>query len=199
MTAFTFAMSGGPPAFTTAAISSKYRFPAIAGVRVTRVRGLAGIKVVEAVHDAARHEQGIARSQSMCHAVEGDGRSAAEAVPYLLEVAMIMRRRDLGLLRHGHVKHRQLATIVGIVDQEPQPQRTYSHLVRHERYKTAIQAIAIQIVPSSLAPAAGSEHWLGSLTWRPQPAVDGCGDYNQCFIAACHSRAVCSPFGSFMM
>jgi hypothetical protein len=127
MTAFTFAMSGGPPAFTTAAMT----LPRDRGCECYERAGVAGIKVVEAVHGAAWYEQGVARVQSMRHPVERDCQRPAETIPNFFKIAMIMRRRYLGLFRHSHVEHRQLAAIFSVVNQELQPQRTYPHFVRH--------------------------------------------------------------------
>ena len=67
----------------------------------------------------------------MRHPVERDCQRPAETIPNFFKIAMIMRRRYLGLFRHSHVEHRQLAAIFSVVNQEFQPQRTYPHFVRH--------------------------------------------------------------------
>src|SRR6476661_253350 len=51
--------------------------------------GVAGIKVVEAVHGASWYEQGVARFQSMRHPVERDCQRPAETIPNFFEIAMI--------------------------------------------------------------------------------------------------------------
>jgi hypothetical protein len=78
MTAFTFAMSGGPVRVHDSRNVFEISLPRDRGCECDERAGVAGIKVVEAVHGASWNEQGVARFQSMRHPVERDCQRPAE-------------------------------------------------------------------------------------------------------------------------
>jgi len=93
MTAFTFAMSGGPARVHDSRNVFEISLPRDPGCECYERAGVAGIKVVEAVHGASWYEQGVARFQSMRHPVERDCQRPAETIPNFFEIATIKRRR----------------------------------------------------------------------------------------------------------
>jgi hypothetical protein len=93
MTAFTFAMSGGPARVHDSRNVFEISLPRDRGCERYERAGGAGIKVVEAVHGASWYEQGVARFQSMRHPVERDCQHPAETIPNFFEIATIKRRR----------------------------------------------------------------------------------------------------------